>query len=141
MSIILNLITGVLFGLGLCLAGMINPAKVLNFLDIAAISTGTWDASLIFVMLGGIIVTSAGFRLVLKRPQPFFASQFHLPTLSMIDKRIIIGPALFGIGWGIAGLCPGPALSALGYGTSQSLLFVTMMVIGMGAARWLISRS
>lgn len=137
MSILLQFLTGLVFGVGLLVAGMSNPAKVLNFLDLAAIPAGTWDASLAFVMVGGIAVTWLGFKLVLKRARPVFGRQFNLPTASEIDRRILVGPAIFGIGWGLAGFCPGPALTALGFGTSASLIFVAAMLVGMIAAKWL----
>jgi uncharacterized membrane protein YedE/YeeE len=127
---------GLIFGLGLIVSGMSNPAKVLNFLDIGGILAGTWDASLAFVMCGAIAVTFAGFRGVLKRPRPFFADRFHLPTRSDLDPRIIAGPGIFGIGWGLAGFCPGPALTALGFGSASAFIFVAAMCIGMVLARW-----
>ncbi len=119
MSIIIQFVIGMVFGLGLVVSGMSNPAKVLNFLDLAAIRTGSWDPSLAFVMVGAVVTAFIGFRLVLKRPRPVFAETFHLPARSGIDPRVIIGPAIFGIGWGLAGFCPGPAFVALGYGSSQ----------------------
>jgi uncharacterized protein len=140
MAILLQFAIGLVFGLGLVVSGMSNPAKVLNFLDLAAIPTGGWDPSLAFVMLGAIAVTAVGFRLVLRRRQPFFAERFHLPGATGIDRRIIAGPAIFGIGWGLAGFCPGPAFTALGIGGGAALLFVAAMLVGMGAARWLANR-
>ncbi len=137
MKILVQFAIGLIFGLGLIIAGMSNPAKVLNFLDVAAIASGHWDASLAFVLAGAIAATSLGFRYVLKRTRPVFGEKFHLPTSNDLDTRIILGPVIFGIGWGIAGFCPGPALTALGYGTWQSLAFVVPMLIGMLAARWL----
>jgi len=127
---------GLLFGAGLVVSGMSNPAKVLNFLDIAAIPAGTWDASLAFVMAGAIAVTFIGFRLVTRRDRPVFGDTFHLPAAQDIDGRIMVGPALFGIGWGLAGFCPGPAFTALAGGTVDAALFVTSMLIGMVGARW-----
>lgn len=138
MSVIIQLAIGLLFGLGLVVAGMSNPAKVLNFLDFAAIPAGTWDPSLAFVMVGAIAVTLVGFRLVFNRPQPIFGEKFHLPTASELDARIILGPAIFGVGWGLAGFCPGPAFAALG-GTTAALIFVAAMLIGMLAARSLVA--
>ena len=131
---------GLLFGAGLIVSGMSNPAKVLNFLDIAAISAGTWDASLAFVMAGAIAVTFIGFRLVTRRDRPVFGDTFHLPTAQDIDGRVLAGPAIFGIGWGLAGFCPGPAFTALGGGTVDAALFVTSMLIGMVGARWWVNR-
>lgn len=130
---------GLLFGAGLVVSGMSDPAKVLNFLDVAAIPAGTWDASLAFVKGGAIAVTFVGFRLVMRRGQPFLGDRFHLPTARDIDGRILMGPALFGIGWGLAGFCPGPALTALGTGSLSAVVFVASMLAGMIGARWLIS--
>ena len=137
MSVILQFAIGLLFGLGLVIAGMSDPAKVLNFLDLAAIPAGTWDPSLAFVMAGAIAVTLVGFRLVFNRPQPIFGEKFHLPILSELDRRVIAGPAIFGVGWGLVGFCPGPAFTALGGGTAVALMFVISMLTGMVAARWL----
>ncbi len=100
MPVLLQFAIGLIFGLGLLLSGMSNPAKVLNFLDLGGIGAGTWDPSLAFVMAGAVAVTFAGFNFVLKRSQPLFAETFHLPTKSEIDRRIILGPAIFGVGWG-----------------------------------------
>ncbi|PTM43479.1 DUF6691 family protein [Bosea sp. 124] len=135
MPVLLQFLTGLVFGVGLLVAGMSDPAKVLNFLDLAAIPAGTWDASLAFVMAGGIAVAFIGFRLVLKRPHPVFAERYSLPTATAVDTRILAGPAIFGIGWGLAGFCPGPALTALGYGTAEALVFILAMLAGMAAAR------
>ena len=140
MSVLVQFVIGLVFGLGLVLAGMSNPAKVLNFLDFGAIASGGWDPSLAFVMVGGIAVTFIGFRLVLRRSQPIFDKTFHLPTATDIDARIIAGPAIFGIGWGLAGFCPGPAFTALTVGGGPAVLFVAAMMVGMGTARWLANR-
>ena len=137
MSVILQFAIGLLFGLGLVVGGMSDPAKVLNFMDIAAIPAGTWDPSLAFVMGGGIAVTMVGFRLVFKRSKPIFGEKFHLPSSNELDARIISGPAIFGVGWGLAGFCPGPAFTALGGGTTAAVTFVAAMLTGMFAARWL----
>lgn len=133
MSFVVNLALGLLFGAGLVLSGMADPAKVLNFLDLF----GSWDPSLAFVMSGAVLVAFAGYRLVLARERPIAAAGFHLPTRSDIDGRIIAGPAVFGIGWGLAGFCPGPALTALGLGATGMLAFVPAMMLGMWAARLL----
>ena len=140
MLVVLQFAIGLIFGLGLVVSGMFDPAKVLNFLDLAAIPTGTWDPSLAFVMAGAIAVTFVGFRLVLKKAQPIFGEKFHLPTLNELDRRVIAGPAIFGVGWGLAGFCPGPAFTALGGGTAVALMFVISMLTGMVAARWLGNR-
>ena len=141
MSILIQFVIGLTFGTGLVVAGMSNPAKVLNFLDLAAIGAGGWDASLIFVLGGAIAVTFIGFKLALRRKQPILADKFHLPTARELDSRIILGPALFGVGWGLAGFCPGPAFTALGSGAPAAFLFVAAMLVGMTAARWLANRT
>ena len=141
MSLIVQLFIGLLFGSGLVVAGMSNQQKVQNFLDLAAITTGGWDPSLIFVMGGGALVTFLGYRLVLKRARPIFDTQFHMPKAKHIDAPIVIGPAIFGIGWGLVGFCPGPALTALGTGSTQALLFVAAMIVGMIGARTLALKS
>lgn len=141
MSLLIQLCIGLLFGSGLIVAGMSNPQKVQNFLDFASIPTGGWDPSLIFVMGGGALVTFLGYRLVLQRNRPIFDVQFHLPMAKGIDVAIIVGPAIFGIGWGLAGFCPGPALTALGTGSTQALLFVAAMIAGMISARLLAPKN
>jgi uncharacterized membrane protein YedE/YeeE len=118
---------GVLFGAGLTISQMVNPRKVTDFLDLF----GNWDPSLAFVMGGALAVTALGYQLVLRRPQPLFVSEFHLPTSQRIDARLIGGAALFGVGWGLAGFCPGPAVASLGYGLWQSVVFVSAMLAGM----------
>ncbi len=140
MTIFAQFAAGLLFGAGLVVSGILDPDKVLNFLDVASIPAGTWDASLAFVTSGAIAVTFVGFRLVMRRSQPIFGDRFHLLTASEIDGRILQGPAMFGIGWGLAGLCPGPALTALGTGSLSAVIFVASMVIGMIGARWLAAR-
>ncbi|HEX9209011.1 MAG TPA: DUF6691 family protein [Bradyrhizobium sp.] len=126
---------GLIFGLGLIVSGMSNPAKVLNFLDIGGIPAGTWDASLAFVMAGAVAVTFVGFSRVLRLARPFFAERFYVPARNDIDVRIVVGPAIFGIGWGLAGFCPGPALTALGFGSASAVIFVAAMCAGMVLAR------
>lgn len=140
MSVLLQFIIGLIFGLGLIVSGMSNPAKVLNFLDFAAIRTGTWDPSLAFVMAGAVAVTFVGFRLVLKRSQPIMAEKFHLPAREDIDARVIAGPVIFGIGWGLAGFCPGPAITALGFGTKAAVVYAVAMFAGMWLARFIATR-
>lgn len=124
---------GAIFGTGIALSGMANPAKVLNFFDIA----GSWDPSLAFVMGGALAVTFVGYRLVLRRPAPAWDQLFDLPTRREIDMRLIGGAALFGVGWGIAGFCPGGALPALGTGRAEVFAFVAAMLGGMALAKWL----
>lgn len=138
MKIFIAVLLGALFGAGLVISGMSNPASVLNFLDLAAIPAGTWDARLIFVMGGGVLVTAIGFPWLMRRARPMFADTFAWPTASVIDKHLIIGAALFGIGWGLAGYCPGPAFANIGasFGTGirDMLFFIPAMLIGMWAA-------
>ncbi|MGJ4952130.1 DUF6691 family protein [Bradyrhizobium sp. HKCCYLS20291] len=140
MTVMIQFIVGVVFGLGLLLSGMSTPEKVLNFLDLAAIRTGGWDPSLMLVMAGAVGVAFAGFRLARRRQRPVFADHFHPSPPQTVDWRIATGPAIFGIGWGLAGICPGPAFVALGYGSPAIALFVIAMMIGMAAARMLASR-
>ncbi|MDQ6434611.1 YeeE/YedE family protein [Mesorhizobium sp. LHD-90] len=133
MSFLVNLALGLLVGAGLVVSGMADPAKVLNFLDLS----GTWDPSLAFVMGGAVVVAFVGYRLVLRRESPIVGTDFHLPAKSDIDARVIAGPAIFGIGWGLGGFCPGPALTALGLGAVGTLAFAPAMLVGMGAARFI----
>ncbi len=125
------LAAGLLFGLGLTVSGMIDPAKVLGFLDIA----GDWDPSLLFVLGGAVVTATIGFRLVQRRQAPLFADRFHLPASSGIDGQFILGAALFGIGWGLVGFCPGPAISALLADGWQAALFVAAALLGMAGHR------
>lgn len=133
MTFVVNLLIGLLFGAGLVVSGMTNPAKVQNFLDLA----GNWDPSLAFVMGGAVIVAMAGFRLVLRRPKPIADVQFHVPASVTIDAPLLVGPAIFGIGWGLSGYCPGPAIAALGLGAPGTVVYVVGMLAGMQAARLL----
>jgi len=137
MAILVQFAIGLVFGLGLIVSGMSNPAKVLNFLDIGGITAGTWDVSLAFVMAGAVAVTFIGFKRVLKLARPFFAERFYVPTREDIDPKIIVGPAIFGVGWGLAGFCPGPALTALGFGSTSAFIFVGAMCAGMVLARFI----
>ncbi len=117
---------GFLFGIGLWVSGMANPKKVLGFLDV----TGNWDASLLLVMGGAVAVTVAGFHFVLLQGKPIFEEKFALPTRKDIDLPLVAGSAIFGIGWGIAGYCPGPALTAVATLSAESIVFVAAMVAG-----------
>jgi uncharacterized protein len=137
MSLLVQFLIGLLFGTGLVVAGMSDPAKVQNFLDLAAIPSGGWDPSLAFVMGVGTLVTYLGYRFVLKQKQPLFDTQFHLPKKTALDADIMVGPAIFGIGWGLGGFCPGPAFTALGTGSTQAFIFVVAMLVAMVAARLL----
>ncbi len=118
---------GLLFGLGLIVSGMSNPAKVLAFLDI----TGRWDPSLAFVMAGAVLVSAAGYVLARRRRRPVFADAFDIPTRRSLDLTLISGAVIFGIGWGLAGLCPGPALTLLAVVPGQAAIFVAAMLVGM----------
>ena len=122
-----SLFAGLLFGFGLIVSGMANPEKVLGFLDLA----GLWDPSLAFVMGGAILVGLVAFTIARKRTVSFLGLSMKLPTNRTIDRRLIIGSVLFGVGWGIAGFCPGPALVALGAGEIKAIVFVASMVTGM----------
>ncbi|MGC4060872.1 MAG: hypothetical protein QM749_08470 [Aquabacterium sp.] len=121
-----SLLAGVLFGVGLGVARMSDPAKVQAFLDVA----GAWDASLAFVMLGAVSVAFVGFRWVMRRGQPLWDTRFHLPASRAIDSQLLSGAALFGIGWGLTGYCPGPALSTLLTGNQEVWWFVPSMLAG-----------
>jgi hypothetical protein len=136
MGILVQLAAGLLFGIGLVVSGMANPAKVLNFLDVA----GSWDPSLAFVMAGAVAVTAIGCRMMLAWPRPIFAAEFQLPTQRTIEARILVGPVIFGVGWGLSGFCPGPALTSLSLAAPGTLAFVPAMLIGMAAARRLSTR-
>jgi uncharacterized membrane protein YedE/YeeE len=131
MGILANLAAGLVFGLGLVVSGMIDPAKVLNFLDLF----GHWDPSLAFVMAGAVAVTLVGYRLVLQHPGPLLGGGFALPTRRDLDRRLLVGAAVFGVGWGLGGYCPGPAITALGLAATGTLVFVPAMLIGMALAR------
>jgi uncharacterized protein len=137
MKLVAGYFVGLVFGLGIAISGMINPAKVLNFFDVA----GTWDPSLAFVMGGAVVVTFLGYRLVLGRNRPLLDEHFHLPKASAVDARLVGGSAVFGIGWGIAGFCPGGALPALGAGRPEVLLFVATMLVAIFATRAVLDRS
>ncbi len=136
MRLLSAFVTGLIFGLGIALSGMINPAKVLNFFDVA----GSWDPSLAFVMGGALAVAIPGYRLVFHRPSPMLEDRFQLPDTRVIDRRLILGSATFGVGWGIAGFCPGGALPALGAGRAEAVLFVAALLGGLLFARLLQSR-
>ena len=134
MRLLLVLVSGLLFGAGIAISGMINPAKVLNFFDVA----GTWDPSLIFVMGGGLLVSLVGYQLLFaKSLRPLFDGKFHLPTLKSIDLSLIGGSAVFGIGWGLSGFCPGGSIPALGLGESNAFVFVAALLVGIGTAKWI----
>ena len=136
-------LSGSLFAVGLVLGGMTQPAKVLGFLDIGGLARGIsssaqvgyWDPSLAFVMGGALMVSLVAFWLTPKRAKPLADEKFHLPNRNDVDRRLVLGAAMFGIGWGLAGYCPGPALASILSGGSDALFFVGAMVIGMWAAK------
>lgn len=127
MNLLFSLIAGLVFGLGLIVAGMANPAKVLGFLDLA----GNWDPSLALVMIGAIAVGVVAFAFAKRRSLSLLRLPMQLPTARQIDRRLIVGSLLFGVGWGLAGICPGPALVLLGAGVMKGLVFVIAMLVGM----------
>ena len=133
MHVVTSLLAGLVFGLGLIVSGMANPAKVLGFLDLA----GRWDPSLAFVMAGAIAVGLIAFAVARRRTVSFLGVEMRLPKTNKIDRRLIGGGLLFGIGWGIAGFCPGPALVALGMGETKAVVFVLAMLSGMIVFAWI----
>ena len=128
MIVIAAWLAGLVFGLGLIVSGMANPAKVLGFLDLA----GAWDPSLLLVMVGAIAVGVMAFVLARRRTESLLGAEMKLPTTRTIDRRLVMGSVLFGVGWGIAGLCPGPAVVLLGMGQLKGLVFFAAMIAGMG---------
>jgi uncharacterized membrane protein YedE/YeeE len=132
-----SLLSGLLFGLGLIVSGMSNPARVLNFLDWSA----RWDATLAFVMGGAILVAAPGFYWVRKRQRPLMADKLHIPSNRTIDTKLIAGAGIFGIGWGIGGFCPGPGIVAASTLKPQVLIFVGAMLVGMLAQHWLNAKT
>jgi uncharacterized protein len=129
MATVFAFVAGLIFGLGLMVAGMVNPAKILGFLDIA----GTWDPSLALVMAGAIAVGLVAFALARGRTMSALGLPMQLPSQRTVDARLIGGSLVFGIGWGLAGFCPGPAIVALGAGYAKAAVFVVAMLLGMGA--------
>jgi uncharacterized membrane protein YedE/YeeE len=133
LKMLVNLFAGTLFGLGLTISGMVNPAKIIGLLDFA----GEWDPTLGFVMGGALLVAIPAFRPILRRPRPVLSDEFDLPTKKDVDFRLLAGSAIFGIGWGLAGLCPGPAVTALASGLAPVFAFVAAMVTGMAVYKWI----
>jgi len=131
MQALVALVCGVVFGAGLAVAGMTNPAKVLAFLDVA----GAWDATLAFVMGGALAASAVGFAIARRRARPWLAESFAIPARREIDAPLVGGAALFGIGWGLVGLCPGPAIAALARGSPHALLFLAALLAGVLAHR------
>ncbi len=127
MTALIAFVSGLVFGLGLIVSGMANPAKVLGFLDLA----GTWDPSLAFVMGGAVLITAVGFAVLRRRRASLTGEPLRWPTATRIDLRLALGSLAFGAGWGLAGFCPGPALVAAAAGVPQALIFVAAMLVGM----------
>ena len=132
MPLLIALVSGLLLGAGLAISGMVNPAKVLNFLDLA----GSFDATLLFVLGGAVVTTFIGYRLALARPAPLFADRFRLPTRTDIDGRLVAGAAIFGLGWGLTGFCPGPAIAAVVSLRLEPFIFLAAMAAGMIGVTW-----
>jgi uncharacterized protein len=130
--LVIALLSGIIFGMGLSLSQMVNPDKVLAFLDI----TGNWDPSLAFVMLGALAVAMPAFRLIRKRPQPIWENAFHVSKKTLIDKPLLFGAAIFGVGWGMSGFCPGPAVANLGFGSLEALIMVIAIYAGFFSERF-----
>jgi uncharacterized membrane protein YedE/YeeE len=130
MKAVVGLLCGIVFGIGLAMSGMTDTAKVLGFLDVA----GQWIPDLAFVMGGAVLVTLVAFRFVLKMKRPVLNPRFYLPASTVIDGRLLAGAAIFGIGWGVYGYCPGPAISAVTYLDSKTAMFLVAMLVGMALA-------
>ena len=133
MRLVTAFLAGLVFGLGLLLSGMADPAKVLGFLDLA----GAWDPSLMFVMGGAVGVGAVAFAVARRRSRSLLGEAMQLPTKTSLDRRLVFGALLFGAGWGLAGFCPGPAVVALGVGEPKAVVFVVAMLAGMGLFEWL----
>jgi uncharacterized membrane protein YedE/YeeE len=134
--VIVSVLCGFLFGVGLVISDMVNPGRVLAFLDV----TGAWDPSLAFVMGGAVIPSSIAYVIKARRPRPVFETQFHVPASRTIDRPLVTGAVLFGLGWGLVGLCPGPAIGSLVTGRWEAVLFAAAMLAGMFAYRIASSR-
>ena len=137
MQIFVALVVGLLFGIGLIVSGMIDPSKVLGFLDLA----GEWDPSLAFVMAGAVLVGTIAFGLAAKRSRTLLGDVMRLPSATAIDRRLVLGGALFGVGWGLAGYCPGPALASVVLGGPKPVVFVLSLLAGMAMFELLEHRS
>lgn len=136
MGLLAAWVAGVLFGVGLAVSGMTNPLKVQNFLDVS----GAWDPSLALVMGGAMLTTLVGYRQVRRLGSPWWAGVFHWPELSAIDRPLLLGAALFGVGWGLAGYCPGPALGSIALGNVEVWWFAPAMLVGGLLQRWVARR-
>jgi uncharacterized membrane protein YedE/YeeE len=133
LKMLVNLFAGVLFGLGLAVSGMVDPQKVIGFLDVA----GHWDPTLAFVMGGALLVAIPTFRLIFRRSRPVLADDFDLPSKDSLDASLLGGAALFGVGWGLSGFCPGPSVTALASGLVPVFAFVAAMIAGMALYKWI----
>ena len=133
LRMLVSLFSGALFGLGLTISGMVNPQKVIGFLDVA----GNWDPTLAVVMGGALLVAIPGLRLIFKRSRPVLEDEFEVPTKKELDAKLLGGSALFGVGWGLSGLCPGPAMTALVSGLAPVFAFVAAMIAGMALYKWI----
>ena len=136
MQTLIALPLGVLFGLGILISGMGNPAKVLNFFDVL----GSWDSSLAVVMVAALAVTTTGYQMVFRRGRPLLAGTFNLPDRTSIDAPLLAGAALFGIGWGLSGICPGGLIPVLANGRIEPLVFFAALIAGLGATRFIRTR-
>lgn len=128
-----SLAAGLVFGVGLAVAQMTDPRKVLGFLDVA----GAWDPSLLFVLGSAVVLSAVAYRWVLSKPAPLLEDRFHLPESTLIDSKLISGAVIFGIGWGLAGYCPGSAIASLGFGNPEAIWVVPSMLAGVALQRWL----
>lgn len=137
---LVSLSLGALFGLGLTTSGMIHPQKVQDFLDLTDLA-GRWDPSLGLVMAGALLVTVVSYSFILRRSQPVLGHKFHLPVSEDIDRQLVAGAALFGMGWGLGGFCPGPALVSLATGSRPAMIFVVAMFLGMALHRAFLRQS
>lgn len=131
-SAVAALVAGTVFGVGLAVAQMTDPRKVLGFLDLA----GAWDPSLLFVLGGAVVLSALGYRFVLRRRAPVFGARFFLPLNNAVDSPLLLGSALFGAGWGLVGYCPGPAIASVGFLNAEALWFLPAMLGGAALARW-----
>ncbi len=136
MTILIGLLSGILFGLGLSIADMINPHKIINFLDIV----GDWDPSLAFVMIGALIPSAIAFYWIRKRNAPLLDSQFHTSNLKHIDRPLMLGSATFGVGWGISGFCPGPAVTGLSFFNPEALVMVISIYLGFIVQKFIVKK-
>jgi uncharacterized membrane protein YedE/YeeE len=135
MIFVIFLIAGLLFGAGLTISGMVNPDKILDFLDVSAIPSGNWDPSLALVFAAALLPMLAAYRISERMTAPLSGDKFIIPNNETIDRRLIVGSAIFGVGWGLIGLCPGPAISGLAFGKFESILFVVAMFAGIALKR------